>query len=182
MHLFEKTGPENTLQVFEFVKRRCGELGIGTCLLASTTGKTAWMAREVLGDFSIVAVTHCTGYKEPNVQELPETERAKLEEAGIRTLTAAHVFGTLGRAVRAKLGGYQLDEIMANTLRIFGQGTKVAVEIALMAADAGLARVGEPAVSVGGTGRGADTALVLLPANTHKFFDLKVREIICKPQ
>jgi hypothetical protein len=181
MHLFEKPGQENTRQVFELVKRRCGELEIGTCLLASNTGKTAWIAREVLGDFRIVAVTHCTGFKKPNVQELSETERAKLEDAGIRTLTTAHVFGTIGRAVRVKLGGYQLDEIVANTLRIFGHGTKVAVEIALMAADAGLVRVGDPVVSVGGTGGGADAALVLLPANTHSFFDLKVREIICKP-
>jgi hypothetical protein len=97
-------------------------------------------------------------------------------------LTAAHAFGGFGRAVRSKLGTYQVDEIVAYTLRVFGQGTKVALEVALMAADAGAVAVGQPIISVGGTGEGADTAVVLVAANTHSFFDLKVREIICKPE
>jgi hypothetical protein len=87
----------------------------------------------------------------------------------------------VGRAVRNKLGTYQVDEIMAYTLRTFGQGTKVAIEIALMAADAGLVRTDEDIIAVGGTSEGADTALVIKPANSFSFFDLKVREIICKP-
>jgi len=66
-------------------------------------------------------------------------------------------------------------------LRTFGQGTKVAVEIALMAADAGLIRVDEDIISIGGTMTGVDTALLLRPAHTQNFFDLKVREVICKP-
>ena len=33
----------------------------------------------------------------------------------------------------------------------------------------------------GGTGRGADTAVVLRPVNSGDFFDLKVKEILCKP-
>jgi hypothetical protein len=28
---------------------------------------------------------------------------------------------------------------------------------------------------------GVDTAIVLKPAHTQNFFDLKVREVICKP-
>ena len=71
--------------------------------------------------------------------------------------------------------------LMADTLRLFGQGTKVAVEIAVMAADAG-ALSGEDIISIGGTGRGADTALVLKPAHQNNFFDLRIREIICKPR
>jgi hypothetical protein len=84
--------------------------------------------------------------------------------------------------VRNKVGAYQVDEVMAYTLRIFGQGTKVAVEIALMAADAGLVRTGEDVISIGGSGKGADTALVLRPATSSHLFDLRVREVICKPE
>ena len=51
-----------------------------------------------------------------------------------------------------------------------------------MAADAGLVRTDEDIISVGGTSQGADTALVIRPANSFNFFDLKVRELICKPQ
>jgi len=51
-----------------------------------------------------------------------------------------------------------------------------------MAADAGLIRTDEEIVSIGGTANGADTALVVKPAHTHDFFQLKVREVLCKPR
>jgi hypothetical protein len=57
----------------------------------------------------------------------------------------------------------------------------VAVEIAVMAADAG-ALSGEDIVAIGGSGRGADTALIIKPAHQNNFFDLKIREVICKPR
>ena len=86
-----------------------------------------------------------------------------------------------GRAVRRKLGTYELEELVAFTLRTFGQGMKVAVEIALMAADAGLVRTGTPCISIGGTGEGADTAILLLPVNAQDFFDIRILEIWAKP-
>ena len=67
------------------------------------------------------------------------------------------------------------------TLRIFGEGAKVCCEIAIMAADAGLVRTDEDVICVGGSHREADTAMVLRPVNTHRFFDMKVKEILCKP-
>ena len=36
-------------------------------------------------------------------------------------------------------------------------------------------------VAVGGTGSGADTAAVIMPAHASNVFDLKVEEILCKP-
>jgi hypothetical protein len=50
------------------------------------------------------------------------------------------------------------------------------------AADAGLVRVGEPAIAIAGTGRGADTAIVVIPANAQDFFDFRVLEILSKPR
>jgi hypothetical protein len=35
---------------------------------------------------------------------------------------------------------------------------------------------------VGGTARGADAAVVIKPANQSDLFNLKIREIICKPR
>jgi len=58
---------------------------------------------------------------------------------------------------------------------------KVTCEITLMATDAGMVRTDEDAIAMGGTGKGLDTALVLRPANSQDFFDLKVKEILCKP-
>jgi hypothetical protein len=53
--------------------------------------------------------------------------------------------------------------------------------MALMAADAGLVRTDELVLAIAGTGRGADTAVVLKPANAQTFFDLRFLEIICMP-
>ena len=70
---------------------------------------------------------------------------------------------------------------MASTLYLFGQGTKVCVEIAAMALDAGLVPFGEDVLAVGGTGRGADTACIIRPAYTADILATRVREIVCKP-
>jgi hypothetical protein len=129
----------------------------------------------------VIAVTHSTGFGEPNVQELTSENRTTIEAAGGRVLTCQHALGGVNRAVRKKLDTYQLDEIIAFTLRLFGQGIKVVAEISLMAADAGLVRTDVPVLAIAGSGGGADTAAVMLPTNAQTFFDLRILEIICRP-
>jgi hypothetical protein len=179
---FEKPGKENTERALDLAKRRAEELGIKTILVASTRGETGAKACEAFRGYDVVVVTHSTGFKEPNYQELTAENRAAIEAAGGKILTCQHAFGGVARAVRKKLGTYELEEIIAYTLRLFGEGMKVAVEIALMAADAGLVRTDEPVIAIAGTGKGADTAVVLKPANVQAFFDLKILEILCKPR
>ncbi len=179
---FERPGPENTQKVLELARRRADELGIRTVLVATTSGETGAKAAQAFPGYRVIAVTHVTGFREPNIQELDPTHRQAMESLGVRILTATHALGGAGRAIRKKLGTYQVDEIIAHTLRLFGEGMKVAIEIALMAADAGLVRTDEEALSIAGTGRGADTAVVLRPANTHQLLDLRVLEIVCKPR
>lgn len=97
-------------------------------------------------------------------------------------LTSTHPFAVIGRAIKRKLNTYQVEEVIAFTLRIFWEGMKVACEIALISADAGLIRTDEEIISIAGTGRGADTAVVLKPANTQDFFEMRIKEILCKPR
>jgi hypothetical protein len=61
------------------------------------------------------------------------------------------------------------------------EGMKVAVEITAMAADAGLVRTDEEVVSIAGTGRGADTALVVRPAISRRLFNMRIERILAKP-
>ena len=178
---FDQPGPENTEETLRLARVRAGVLGLKHILVATTTGATGRRAGEVFRPLHVVAVTHSTGFAMPNEQELLPEHRQAMAEAGVEILTCQHAFGGVNRAVRRKLGTYELDEIIAFTLRTFGQGTKVACEIALMAADAGLVPTGEPVLAIAGTGRGADTAVVLVPANAQSFFDLKVQEYVCKP-
>lgn len=179
---FTDPGLHNTDATLEAARKRAKALKIGKIVISSRSGATARKALDLFeGSFSIIVVTHVTGFKEPDYQELPEEERKYLVGRGAHVLTCQHAFGGVGRAFRNKTGTYQIDEVIAYTLRTFGQGTKVALEIALMAADAGFIRTDEDIISIGGTARGVDTALVLRGVNTHHFFDLKVKEVICKP-
>ena len=179
---FENPGSENTDEVLNIVKARAKELGIKTVVVATTVGDTAVRAVEVLKGLKVVVVTHYTGMREPNIQEFTDENREKVEAKGGLVLTTAHAFTGIGGAMRRKFNMYLLGDIIANTLRTFGQGMKVVCEITIMAADAGLVRTDEDVIAIAGTGRGADTAVVLKPVNTMDFFDLKIKEIICKPR
>ena len=178
---FGNPGKDNTDQVFQIAKARAEQLGISSVVVATTRGETGRRAAETFSGFNLVLVTHSTGFKKPNQQELSEENRTAIEDLGGHVLTCQHAFGGVGRAVRKKLGTSEVEEIVAYTLRTFGQGMKVVCEIAIMAADAGLIRVGEPTISIAGTGRGADTAVVLKPANAQDFFDMRIMEVLCKP-
>ena len=109
---------------------------------------------------------------------LSKEERKSLEDAGVTVLTSLH---TLGDDVSESLGGGP-NAIVRRTLYTFSQGMKVAVECALMAADAGLLDMKSDLISIAGTNRGADTAIVLTPAFARNFQDLRIREILAKPR
>ncbi|MDP7525343.1 MAG: pyruvate kinase alpha/beta domain-containing protein, partial [Dehalococcoidales bacterium] len=178
---FEKQGRDNTDEVLNIARERAEELGIKTILMATTVGDTAAKAVDFFGGMKVVAVTHVTGMRGPNVQEVTDENRATIKNGGGVLITASHAFTGIGGAMRKKHSMYLLGDIIADTLRIFGAGMKVVCEIALMAADAGAIPIGEDVVAIAGSGRGADTAVVLSPANTSDFFDMRIKEVLCKP-
>jgi hypothetical protein len=106
-------------------------------------------------------------------------ERQALEALGIPVLTGLHA---LGDDVSEQFTEHSPARIVRETLYTFCQGMKVAVEVALMAAEAGLLSMDKEAIAVAGTGEGADTAIVLQPAYAHRFRDLRIREILAKPR
>jgi len=179
---FEEPGPVNTERTLAIAAKRAAELGIKKILVASTRGDTGVKASEVLKGFQVIVVTHSTGFRTLNEQELTEENHQKILANGATILTCTHAFGGIGRAVRRKLATYELEELIAYTLRIFGEATKVACEMTMMATDAGLIRTDEEVITISGTSRGADTALVMKPANAQDFFNLRVKEILCKPR
>jgi hypothetical protein len=179
---FEKPDPKNTKETLNLAKKRTEEPGIRNIVVSSTTGETGVKASEAFKGYNLVVVTHVTGFKKPNIQQFLPKNHNITERNDAKTLTTTHAFDTLGRAVNKKFRTIQIDEIVANILRLFGQGMKVTCEVACMAADAGLIRTDEEAIVIGGSGIGADTAVVLKPSNTHAFFDLRIKEITCKPR
>ena len=178
---FDETGQQNTDQVFELSRKRAEELKINTILVATSIGNTGAKAVKALGGYKLVIITHSYGFKGPNHNELTDDNRAIIEQAGATIFTGMHAFSSLSRTIGKAKNTFGVDDMVSSTLRIFGQGTKVCVEIALMASDAGLVEVNKPCIAIAGSGHGADTALVLTPVNMRDFFDLKVHEIIAKP-
>jgi len=178
---FEKVGEENTEETLKVSKRRADELGIKDIVVASTRGPTGVKASEVFKGYNLVVVTHTTGFREPGKQELSDESHEKIEANGGKVLTTSHAFSGVSRAMRGKFDTVGPAAIVAQTLRMFGQGMKVVVECAYMAADAGLIPMDRDIVSIAGSGKGADTAVVLKPSHLHTLFDLYVKEIIAKP-
>ncbi len=180
---FSEAGPRNTETTIRGAIERAQQLGIGYIVVASARGRTAFQLKALCDELGykdrLVAVTHHTGFGEAG---LKEEDRARLTEAGCTVVTATHALSSISRSYRTKFGGIDLLEIVAEAFRRFSQGVKAAIECAIMAADAGAVPVDEDIIAIAGTGRGADSAIVIRAANQNRFFDLKVREIVAMPR
>ena len=181
---FDQAGEINTEKTIELATQRCKDLDIKHIVVATSTGKTALKVADKLEgqDVKIIAVTLHAGTWEKYVA--PDRDNVKIAEAmGVKFLTCTHaLMGNVGNAIMEKFGGVSLTDLIAHTYYTFSQGTKVAVEIAVMAADAGLIPVDQEVISIAGSDKGADTALVIKPAYSTDFFSLRVRELIAKPR
>ncbi|MTI96867.1 MAG: hypothetical protein FH749_15565 [Firmicutes bacterium] len=173
-------GVENTEYTCRLAVERAAELGIEQIVVASNTGYTADFLLHKISN--LVVVTHQVGFREPGEDEMGSGKREELTKQGVKIVTASHLFGNVDRAVSNKFGGLYPGGIVAHTLRTFGQGTKVCMEIAVMALDAGAISYGKEVIAIGGSRRGADTAMVLTPEHAKDIFDTQVHELICKPR
>jgi len=161
---FESPGEQNTESVLGIVKKRCEDLGIKYVLVPSVRGISA---EKSMDKFENTEVTLFFVGIDP-AKFSTETQK-RIEQSGFKLVFYKQI-------------DYAYPDEMKNAFRRFGQGTKVAVELALIAAHEEVAPIGTEVVSLGGTGKGLDTALTILPARSDKFDDLEVREVLCKPR
>ncbi len=172
---FETPGLENTEETLRLAAERAKARGIKKIVLASTTGETARRAAELFAGTKIklVVVPHQYGFI--GRQRFPAELVAELEKKGHRVHFGTMLFHTEG------FYGTTTPNVMAILLRTLCQGMKVVVEIILMAADGGCIAAGEKVIAIAGMGRGSDTAVVAIAANSTKLHELHITEIICKP-
>jgi uncharacterized protein len=173
---FEKSGKINTPKVLSIVKERAHGTGIRKVVLASTRGGTARDFAEAFAgtDVQLVVIPWQYGFKN-QPQPFPIGLATELQEKGHRVHFGTMLFHTAG------FYGIDTPTVMANLLRIFGQGIKVCVEIILMACDGGCIEEDETIIAVAGTVTGADTAVVATAAPSTRLARLRVHEILCKP-
>lgn len=186
VYLFENKGFENTQKTAFLSRQYAKEHGIKYVVIASKTGYTTDIFIEEFKKqdvkVSFVSVTHCYGDMAPGKCEMSDEKRKELSDKGVRVITATHALSGAERGIVNRYGGITPAILMADTLKFFGQGMKVAVEISLMANDNGAIPYGEEIIAVGGCSHGADCAVSIIPGHSNNLFETKVIDIICKPR
>jgi len=166
---FDRFGPENTLYVIEAVKDRVKELGLKRVVVASTSGATGLKFVESLKGLAKVIVV--------SYRSMDKTFAEKIRELGGLTVENSSTPLSNPRLRQAR-----------DTLYLMGQGFKVAVEVVLIATDLGLLEIGEDVVGVGGTEKGADTAIVIRATPSNSLVKgpgekrPSIREVIAMPR
>jgi len=188
---FKYCGEINTEKVLYAAKKRSKELGINKVIIASETGRSALKTIEVFRDtnIKIIVVTHYPATTWGPKGNIPiglmrkeySKIREKLLENGVKIIQGTRLFAPASRSIN---WDYPTPEnIIDKTLELFGAGTKIAIEVAVMATDTGVVDEGEEIVSCAGTYKGLDTALVVKTVYSMNFLKhFEVKEIIAKPR
>lgn len=183
---FSRSGPENTLPTVERAVERARELEIEHLVVASSSGETGLLllekAREKRYSGNIVVVTYHAGFGGGDEWSLSPSKEEALRKHGAVVVRSLHALSGVSRSFRERFGGLSIPEVIAESFRRISEGFKVAVEVTLMAADAGAIPTTSDVIALGGKGRGVDTAILLRPAHQNSFFQLKVKEILCLPK
>lgn len=181
---FERCGPENTTAALVYALGYARQNGIKFVVVASTRGITGRDAVTIFkgSGIKVVIVTHGVGHKEAGVFQFEDPGLVEeLRQAGADVYIGTTVFESLDSAIK-HVGIQSQNRLIADTLRMFGQGVKVCAEIATSAADAGFIPVGENVLCVAGTGKGADTVVLLRAENSKRFLDMEIIKILAKPK
>lgn len=187
---FRYCGEVNTEKLLAAAGRRCLELGVGQVVIASETGRSALRALESFAGLPVrlIVVTHPPAETWGPKGDIPiglgrpeyAAVREKLVAAGVALVQGTRPLGPLSRSL-----GWDAptpEMVIDRALGLFGAGTKIAIEVAVMATDAGAVAPGIDIVTCAGTFKGLDTALVVRTAYSWSFFaDFEVREIVARP-
>lgn len=193
---FTEPGPINTDAVVEavaaYLSRNERKIPV---IVASISGQTALRLKEGIPDSSIPVVC-VTGppcwQNDPNLQYplVSEDTRQRLEQAGISVVDS--VPSGLSDTIEfsyARYGFRSPTWIFVETLLAMGgYGLKTAVECMLMATDGGHVSPFTEVISIGGTDKGADTAIVARSSFSSTVFSsdpgkrFVIHEILAMPR
>ena len=193
---FEKPGRGNTEATIKAARAYLEQTNeIKVVVVASISGQTALKAKKELRAISIpvVCVTGSPSWQnfaEYKLPLIPAPTRIELEKAGVVIVDS--VPSSLSDTIEFSFGRYGFHSLtwmfVETLLAIGGYGLKTAVECVLMATDGGYIPPFKEVVSIAGTDRGADTAIVARSTFSSMVFsnDQKkrfvVNEILAMPR
>jgi uncharacterized protein len=118
--------------------------------------------------------------------DMDEETAARLAGSGVTVVRGTIPFYGIGTSLTARFKGMNYEQYFTEALRLLSGGTIVCVEVALMAADAGVIPAGVEVVVAAGTSMGLDSALVIRPSTSLTFAEpesgLEIREVIAIPR
>ncbi len=100
--VFKEAGKMNTAPHTGTAQDRARELKPAPVLVASTNGDTGAMAAPCSRNLILIVVSHSTGFRGPNTQELTDANRSAILETGAKILTCQHAFSGVARACARK--------------------------------------------------------------------------------
>ena len=159
MTYYSAPGKENVDKTLALIKKTAEELGISDVVVASTTGFTAKKAVEAFRNTE-VKLTFVGTARERFPSELIED----LKKKGFNVCFSHEI-------------SYDYPDLVKMAYRRFCEGMKVAVEIAMLAAQQNYVPTNKDIISMGKW----DTAIVVKPSASSRFEDLIIKELICKP-
>jgi hypothetical protein len=179
---FKEPGEQNTDKTLELAAEYAKAGNIKAIVIGSVTGASALKLKDLASDIEVIDVSYSEAAPYKKALETFEKNKERLEEKGIKLVKCTHAFSGIDKTVFKKYSSATPHVLISDTLKLISEGTKVAVECALMAADVGAIRQKEPVLAIGGTSEGVDTCLLVEPSTTSNFFEFGILEIICIPR
>ena len=193
---FDQPGKANTQETIEAVRDYLKqENKVAAVVVASISGQTALKVKRELAEFSVPLVC-VTG--SPSWQNYPDYTfpfisapmRTKLNKTGVIIVDA--VPSSLSDTIEFSYARYGFRSptwiFIEALLAVGGYGLKTAVECVFMATDGGHIPPFKEVVSIAGTGKGADTAIVVRSTFSSTVFSadsekrLVIKEILAMPR
>ena len=180
---FKKQGSINTKEAINCAYKRCQKDDIKSIVVATSSGNTGIKVAKKFTQIkiNIIPVWLNAGSTKSQTKENKENRKI-LNGLGINGVQGIQAFSGVERAIFQRWSTAGPVMIISDTLRIFSEGVKVGIEIALMACNSGKITPKDEVLTISGTSEGADTAMVVKPTYSHSFYQFSVKEIICKPR
>jgi hypothetical protein len=169
---FDHGGPQSTQAALEAAKTRALDIKPEAVIVTSSSGETALQAARIFEGTGIRIIgvpfqKHLWGRYRPLEPQYADPCR----QLGVTFLPDEPALQLID----------DLQPDIVNAWRIVSQGFKVALQVASMCVELGMLEPGAHVISLGGSSRGADTAVALHAYGHANLFDCKVTDVICMP-